>query len=144
MKVDIINFDGKKIVSGATTTEIIAREWGRNVTDEGITDPTLPPSSKMEGVDMVTEGVLTLSKATHLLNQLPLSSNPQFGKGPADQICRLLLDSDVIHILVGTKINENHHDPNLPVEIEIRKNLIRRLTRVLSEKFMKVVIIKYM
>ena len=138
------NFEGKKIVSGATTTEIISREWGRPVTDEGITDPTLPPSSKMEGVDMVTEGVLTLSKVTHLLNHLPFGSNPQFGKGPADQICRLLLDSDVIHILVGTKINENHHDPNLPVEIEIRKNLIRRLTRVLSEKFMKVVIIKYM
>jgi len=138
------NFEGRKIVSGATTTEIISREWGRTVTDEGITDPSLPPSSKMEGVDLVTEGVLTLSKVTHLLNNLPLNANPQFGKGPADQICRLFLDSDEIYILVGTKINENHHDPSLPVEIEIRKSLIRRLTQVLSEKFMKVVIIKYM
>jgi hypothetical protein len=98
----------------------------------------------MEGVDMVTEGVLTLSKVTHLLNHLAPGAAPQFGKGPADQICRLLLDSDEIYVLVGTKINENHHDPNLPVEIEIRKSLIRRLTQVLSDKFMKVVIIKYM
>jgi hypothetical protein len=137
-------FDGKKIISGATTTEIIARELGRTVTDEVVTDTTLPPSSKMSGIDIVTEGVLTLSKVTYLLNTLNITSNTQFGKGPADQVCKLLLDSDEIYILVGTKINENHHDPNLPVEIEIRKNLIQRLTKVLSEKFMKVVIIKYM
>jgi len=98
----------------------------------------------MEGIDLVTEGVLTLSKVTYLLNTLNISSHTQFGKGPADQICQTLLDSDEIYVLVGTKINENHHDPTLPVEIEIRKNLIRRLTHVLSEKFMKVVIIKYM
>ncbi|MCL2132319.1 MAG: SpoIIE family protein phosphatase [Lentimicrobiaceae bacterium] len=138
------NFDGKKIVSGATTTEIIAREWSRTVTDEERVDPTLPPSSKMEGIDLITEGVLTLSKVTHLLNAPNVNSNTQFGKGPADQICKTLLDSDEIYILVGTKINETHHDPTLPVEIEIRKSLIRRLTQVLSEKFMKVVIIKYM
>jgi serine/threonine protein phosphatase PrpC len=137
-------FDGKKIISGATTTEIVSRELGREVTNEGITDPTLPPSSKMEGVDLVTEGVLTLSKVIHLLNNINVNSNVQFGKGPADQICKLLLDSDEIFVLVGTKINENHHDPTLPVEIEIRKNLIRRLTHVLSEKFMKVILIKYM
>ena len=138
------NFDGKKIVSGATTTEIIARELGRTVTNEERTDPALPPSSKMAGIDLVTEGVLTLSKVTHLLNNIHLNSNIQFGKGPADQICKLLLDTDEIYILVGTKINENHHDPTLPVEIEIRKHLIQRLTKVLSEKFMKVVNIEYM
>jgi polyphosphate kinase len=54
------------------------------------------------------------------------------------------LDSDEIYVLVGTRINENHHDPTLPVEIEIRKHLIQRLTKVLSEKFMKVVTIDYM
>jgi hypothetical protein len=138
------NFNGKKIVSGATTTEIIARELGRTVKDEERTDATLPPSSKITGIDLVTEGVLTLSKVTYLLNNIKLNSNMQFGKGPADRICKLLLDTDEIHILVGTKINENHHDPSLPVEIEIRKHLIQRLTNVLSEKFMKVVTIEYM
>ena len=138
------DFNGTKIVSGATTTDIISRELKRAVMDEERADLTLPPSSKMKGVDLVTEGVLTLSKATYLLNNLNLNSNMQLGKGPADQICKLLLDSDEIYILVGTKINESHHDPNLPVEIEIRKTLIQRLTKVLSEKFMKVVVVKYM
>ena len=138
------NFSGKKIISGATTTEIIARELGRAVTNEERSDPTLPPSSRMMGIDLVTEGVLTLSKVIHLLNNINNNSNVQFGKGPADQICKLLLGTDEIYILVGTKINENHHDPTLPVEIEIRKHLIQRLTKVLSEKFVKVVITKYM
>jgi hypothetical protein len=114
------------------------------VVDEEKFDPTLPPSSKMEGVDLVTEGVLTLSKVTHLLNNITLNSTIQFGKGPADQMCKLLLDTDEIYVLVGTKINEDHHNPNLPVEIEIRKHLIQRLTKVLAEKFMKVVITEYM
>lgn len=138
------NFSGKKIISGATTTEIIARELGRTVMNEERTDPTLPPSSKIKGIDLVTEGVLTLSKVTYMLNSIKLNSNMQFGKGPADQICKLLLETDEIHILVGTKINENHHDPSLQVEIEFRKHLIQRLTKVLSEKFMKVVTIQYM
>jgi len=138
------NFNGKKIISGATTTEIIARELGRTVTDEERIDLTLPPSSKMQGVDLITEGVLTLSKVTHILNTFPINSNTQFGKGPADQICKLLLDTDEIYILVGTKINETNHDPTLSVEIELRKHLIQRLTKVLSEKFMKVVTIEYM
>jgi serine/threonine protein phosphatase PrpC len=138
------NFKGKKIVSGATTTEIVSRELNRPVVDEEKLDPTLPPSSKMEGIDLVTEGVLTLSKVTHLLNNITLNSNIQFGKGPADQMCKMLLDTDEIYILVGTKINEDHHNPNLPVEIEIRKHLIQRLTKVLAEKFMKVVITEYM
>ena len=140
----LFNFEGKKIVSGATTTEIIARELNRDVTNEERFDPALPPSSKMMGIDLVTEGVLTLSKATHLLNQFNPNSKMQFGKGPADQICKMLLDTDDIYILVGTKINESHHDPNLLVELEIRKSLIQRLTKVLTEKFMKVVTITYM
>jgi hypothetical protein len=138
------SFKGKKIVSGATTTEIIARELGKKVSIEERIDLALPPSSKMEGIDLVTEGVLTLSKVVYFLNTINLNSNMQFGKGPADQICELLLNTDEIFILVGTKINETHHDPTLPVELEIRKHLIQRLTKVLTEKFMKVVSIKYM
>ena len=138
------NFDGKKIISGATTTDIIARELGRNVANEERFDPALPPGSKMMGVDLVTEGVLTLSKVTHLLNQFQPNANIQYGKGPADQICKILIETDEIYILVGTKINENYHDPNLQIEVELRKHLIQRLTKVLSEKFMKVVKTQYM
>ena len=137
------SFAGRKIVSGATTTEIISRELKRTVIDEPIVDHTLPPMSRMEGIDLVTEGVLTLSKVIHLLVNV-VTPNYQFGNGPADKVCKLLLDSDEIHILVGTKINADNLDLSLPVEVEIRKNIIQRVAKVLMDKYMKVVHLEFM
>lgn len=140
------NFKGKRIISGATTSEIISRELERELTNVPVTDPSLPPASRMDCIDLVTEGVLTLNKVIHILNRLNIhiQAHQQLGDGPADEICRILLNSDEIYILAGTKINESHHDPRLPVEVEFRKNLIKRLEKVLLEKFLKVVIINYM
>lgn len=136
-------FAGKKIVSGATTTEIISRELRRTVVDEPIVDHTLPPTSKMDGIDLITEGVLTLSKVVYLLANV-IKPGYLFGKGPADRLCELLLESDEIHILVGTKINEHNIDLTQPVEFEIRKNLIQRLAKILMDKYMKVVYMEFM
>jgi hypothetical protein len=65
------------------------------------------------------------------------------GKGPADQIVRLLLDSDEIHFIIGTRINIAHQDPNLPVELEIRRTVVKRIKRTLEENFLKEVKIRY-
>ncbi len=136
-------FDGKKIVSGATTADIIARKYNKTIEDEEIVDKTLPPSSKMRGVDLITEGILTLSKALYLLVEV-ITPSYTFTEGPADKMCKLLLESDEIYILVGTKINENNFDFTQPYQTEIRKNIIQRLVTVLSEKYLKVVEIEYM
>ncbi len=137
------NFNGKKILCGATTTDIISRELVIPV-DDNIepTDPTLPPMSKMEGIDLVTEGILTLNKVVTILSN-NTESTLNLGNGPADLIVKLLLDSDEIVIMVGTKINQAHHDPTLGVEVEIRRTTIKRLEDVLEKKFMKEVIVQY-
>lgn len=137
------SFAGKKIVSGATTTEIISRELRRTVVDEPIVDHTLPPTSKMDGIDLITEGILTLSKVVYLLTNV-IKPGYLYGKGPADRLYELLLESDEIHILVGTKINEHNIDLTQPVEFEIRKNLIQRLAKVLMDKYLKVVYMEFM
>jgi hypothetical protein len=54
------------------------------------------------------------------------------------------LNSDEIHLLVGTKINPAHHEPDLPVEIALRKSVIKRLVEVLEKKYMKEVIVEYL
>lgn len=137
------NFNGPKVLCGATTTDIISRELNIKVEDNiEATDPTLPPMSKMEGIDLVTEGILTLNKVvTILLNNTESTMN--LGNGPADQIVKLLLENDEIVIMVGTKINQAHHDPTIGVEIEIRRTTIKRLEDVLEKKFMKEVIVEY-
>ncbi len=129
-------FEGKKIISGATTGDIISREL--NVTIENsfeFIDPDLPPISHMDGADLVTEGILTLSKVVEILRNFNETST--LGNGPADLIVKMLLESDEIHFLVGTGINIAHQDPNLPVELEIRRTVAKRMQHVLQDKFLK-------
>jgi len=129
-------FEGKKIICGATTSNIIAREWGTEIVDETtMLDPELPPVSHMKGVDLITEGILTLSKVSELLKKHNQNYKP--GKGPADEIVRMILESDEIHFIVGTSINIAHQDPTLPVELELRRTVVHRIVRVLDEKFLK-------
>ena len=136
------SFVGYKIVSGATTADIVARETEAEITDSFVfDDPDLPPISFMEGIDLVTEGILTLSKVSDILRDY--SNDSRLGKGPADQIVRMFLESDEIYFIIGTRINIAHQDPNLPVELEIRRTVIKRIARRLEDKFLKEVFLEY-
>lgn len=135
-------FEGIKIICGATTADMVAREWGEKIMDSSeMPDPELPPVAHMNGVDLITEGILTLSKVSELLKKH--SNNLQLGKGPADEIVRYILDSDEIHFLVGTSINTAHQDPTLPVELELRRTVVHRITRTLEEKYLKEVTMRF-
>lgn len=135
-------FKGKKIVCGGTTANILAREFHTELkTNWRGADRSLPPTSQMKGVDLVTEGVITLSKVAELLeNQRQFENIPPHG---AMQIIEEFLNADLIHFLIGTKINESHLDPAFPVELEIRRTLMRRIAGLLEKKFLKEVRLQY-
>ena len=129
-------FDGKKVLCGATTGDIIAREWGKEIEDTfDFDDPDLPPDSYMDGVDLITEGILTLTKVSNILKSWNQNTEP--GKGPADRIVKMILESDEIDFIVGTRINIAHQDPNLPLELEIRRTVVKRIAEILEDKFLK-------
>ncbi|MCA1756621.1 MAG: serine/threonine-protein phosphatase [Bacteroidales bacterium] len=135
------NFIGRVILSGGTTADIIARELERKINDNlEFTDPELPPESFMEGIELVTEGILTLQKVSRIIDIYP---NHTPGKGPADKIVKLIMDSDEISFIIGTRINEAHQDPTLPVDLEIRRNVVRRIAAMLEEKWLKQVDLEY-
>ena len=136
------NFEGKKILCGATTGDIIARELNLEIEDSfEFHDPDLPPIAYMDGIDLVTEGILTLSKVSEILKIY--NNNYFLGKGPADQLVKLLKESDEIQFIIGTRINIAHQDPNLPVELEIRRTVVRRIAETLENKFLKEVSMKF-
>jgi len=54
-----------------------------------------------------------------------------------------VMDSDIIELLTGTRINQAHQDPALPMELEIRRNVVKRIARILEEKYMKEVKVSY-
>lgn len=130
------NFPGRKVLAGGTTADIIARELNVKIVDSlDFDDPDLPPESHMDGIDLVTEGILTLSKVANILKNY--TSDQDLGDGPADKMVKMFIRSDEIHILVGTKINIAHQDPTLPVELEIRRTVAKRIARLLDQKFLK-------
>lgn len=136
LAMKVFHFRGKKIICGGTTAEIIARELSlKFAAGMNISDPELPPVSYVEGINLVTEGILTIGKVAKILEEY--NNDYELGSGPADQIVHYLLQSDQISIINGTRINIAHQDPSLPVELEIRRTVVKKVALLLEEKFLK-------
>lgn len=136
------SYHGKKVICGGTTSAIISRELGQEIViNMDAPDLELPPCGSMNGVDLVTEGILTLSSLCELLNGKKI--NLLHSSNPACQLYRMIENSDVIDLVIGTRINEAHQDPSLPVELEIRRNVVKRIANLLEEKHLKKVTITY-
>lgn len=135
------SFNGKKAICGGTTANLLSRELNVPVkSDLSNSTGKLPACSQMEGVDLVTEGILTLTKAAEYL-ETGFTTIPNDAAG---ELISFLLDSDCINFMVGAKINQAHYDPNLPIEIEIRKNIIKKMAKLLEDKYIKKIAIQYM
>lgn len=130
------SYAGKKAIAGGTTATIIARELGRTVEmDLKDLHTDVPPTSRMPGIDLVTEGTLTLAKVADLLERSDTAATAK--PNAAQSLVRLMLESDIVEFLVGTRINDAHQDPNVPVELDLRRNIVRRLTGLLETKYLK-------
>jgi hypothetical protein len=133
-------FEGDKAVCGGTTAEIIARELKRQVKMNLSTAAgDLPPESEIDGINLVTEGIFTLTRTAQYLE----GDAGVNRRNAAGELVEILLRNDIIEFVVGTRINEAHQDPNLPVDLEIRRNIIKRLAQVLENKYLKEVNIRY-
>lgn len=135
----LMEFDGKKAICGGTTANLVSREFGIPIrTNLTLNVGKLPAISYMDGIDLVTEGILTLTRTLEYLE----SGN--FNDDAAGDLSKFMLNSDCITFMVGAKLNQAHYDPNLPIEIEIRKNVIKKMADVLEQKYFKKVTIQYM
>ncbi|MCD8378420.1 MAG: SpoIIE family protein phosphatase [Candidatus Gastranaerophilales bacterium] len=132
------SFKGKKAISGGTTANIISRELNIPVkTDLSLNVGNLPGIYRMDGIDLVTEGILTLTKTAEYLED----GKPK--DDAAGKLMKFMLDSDCINFLVGAQVNQAHYDPNLPIEIEIRKNVVKKIARLLEDNYLKKVKVQF-
>lgn len=133
-------FNGKKAICGGTTANMISRELRRSLQLDLSTNRSyLPAYSHMKGVDLVTEGVLTLTQAIKYLEANP-AKLPHDGAG---KLVELFLDSDQIEFMIGVRINEAHLDPDIPVELDFRRNLVKKFATILREKYFKEVTVRF-
>jgi hypothetical protein len=129
-------FDGRKAICGGTTASIVSRLLNRPVTMSlGQLALDIPPAAEMDGIDLVTEGTVTLAKTAELLESgAPVET---WRKSPARDLAVLMLESDIVQFVVGTRINEAHQDPNVPVELDLRRNIVRKITSLLETRYLK-------
>lgn len=129
---------GEKIISGGTTANIVSRFIGQPLrVDLSYYDPEIPPIGYIQGIDLVTEGVLTLNAAVERISQPQRLTNPTFQDG-ATLLARKLLFADDIKIFAGTAVNPAHQNPNFPLEINLKAQVLGKLRAVLQDKGKKV------
>ncbi len=133
----LLDYDGKKVVCGGTTSNIVSRISKKEleIDIKDIKKNDLPPYGKMSGIDLVTEGVLTLQALNKILlcckknmYELDFDGNDK----AAEKLFLILRDCDEIDFLVGRKVNAFYHNPALPFDMSIRSNLIRDISKNLE------------
>ena len=130
---------GKHIICGGTTSSIAAKYLRKPLQATlNFEKSEVPPIAKLEGVDLVTEGVITMNKvieyAKDYLGKNELYEQWNYKRDGASLICQLLFEEATdINFYVGRAINPAHQNPDLPINFSIKMNLVEELSKSLKE-----------
>lgn len=130
---------GKHIICGGTTSSIAAKYLGKPVKASlNFARSDIPPTAEIEGVDLVTEGVITVNRvveyAKDVLGENKLYEKWSYGHDGASMICRLLFEEATdINFYVGRAVNPAHQNPDLPINFNIKMNLVEELSKCLRQ-----------
>ena len=131
--------EGKHIVCGGTTSSIAAKYLGKPVRASlNFVQSDIPPTAEIEGVDLVTEGVITVNKvveyAHDVIGENRLYEKWSYGHDGASLICQLLFEEATdINFFVGKAVNPAHQNPDLPINFNIKMNLVEELSKCLCK-----------
>lgn len=131
--------EGKHIICGGTTSSIAAKYLGKEVkTTLKFERSDVPPIAYIDGVDLVTEGVITINKVLEYAKDA-LGDNEEYAHWSVSQdgaslICRMLFEEATdINFYVGRAINPAHQNPDLPINFNIKMNLVQELSDCLRK-----------
>jgi len=131
--------EGKHIICGGTTSSIAAKYLRKPIVPTlDFIDKDVPPIARIDGVDLVTEGVITINKVlAYAKDYLENNESYQqwcFKRDGASLICRLLFEEATdINFYVGRAINPAHQNPELPINFSIKMNLVNELSSCLEK-----------
>ena len=131
--------EGKHIICGGTTSSIAAKYLGKPLKPSlSFESSDIPPTAELEGVDLVTEGVITVNKVVEYAKDY-LTDNESYThwgykRDGASLICRLLFEEATdINFYVGRAVNPAHQNPDLPINFNIKMNLVEELSGCLRQ-----------
>ncbi len=132
----------KTIVCGGTSSTIVSRVLKRPLdVSLDYVDPDIPPIAYMEGIDLVTEGVLTLNRVIRLLRRYVKKESvvedffEELDKpNGASMVAKMIIeDCTEIHLYVGKAVNSAYQNPGIPFDLGIRQNMVDQLRAVLED-----------
>ncbi len=136
--------EGKHIICGGTTSSIAAKFLNKPLKASLKFEMSdVPPIAEIEGVDLVTEGVITVNKvleyAKDYLGENKHYEHWSFKRDGASLICRLLFEEATdINFYVGKAVNPAHQNPDLPINFNIKMNLVDELSKCLKKMGKKI------
>lgn len=130
---------GKRIVCGGTTSTIVSNYLNKPIIPNiNYFDPEIPPTAEIDGIDLVTEGVITINRVNEYAKDY-ISDNDSYKKWNYKQdgaalISRMLFEEATdINFYVGRAINPAHQNPNLPINFNIKMQLVNELSESLKK-----------
>lgn len=140
-----------KIVCGGTSANIVARVLEKKIdVSVGEIDPNIPPTAYIEGIDLVTEGVVTLNRVLKFLEQYTRDDeiDEEFfmeldKPNGASMLAKLLIESCTdLHLFVGKAVNGAYQNTELPFQLGVRQKLVDQIEDVMR-RLGKTVAVKY-
>lgn len=135
---------GKRIVCGGTTSTIVSQHLGKPIIPNiNYFDPEIPPTATIEGIDLVTEGVITINRVNEYAKDY-LKDNESYKQwnykqDGAAMISRMLFEEATdINFYVGRAVNPAHQNPNLPINFNIKMQLVNELSESLQKMGKKI------
>lgn len=138
---ELMKNHGKKIVCGGTAAKIASRELNEElITNIEYIDKEIPPTASIDGIDLVTEGVLTLSKTVEKIKCFTDSSCDKYTvynalkKDGASLLARMLIEECThINFWVGKAVNPAHQNPDLPIDLSIKLKVVEQLIETMEK-----------
>ncbi len=134
-----------KVICGYPVAGVIGKLMGKELRIEGSApDPALPPYRTLDGFDLVTEGIVTLTRTLDILEHGEADGPVHEGADPKSMaLARLLRDHDRIEFIIGTA-RQTANDAAATDEFELRRNVLRRIVATLEVKYRKPVEVTYL
>lgn len=143
---NFITSEGSKVVCGGTTSQIVARELGKEIkTNFNYYNPSIPPTAEIDGISLTTEGILTLRKTLDYIRDCQASDSTMQDflnlnkKDGASRLAKMLLEESTnIHFVVGRAMNPAHQNPEFPLNLSLKLKLVEEIAALLIKLGKKV------
>ncbi|MFI3263228.1 MAG: SpoIIE family protein phosphatase [Rikenellaceae bacterium] len=133
------NHEGQKVICGYHLAKNVSEIKGIDIKKDAVSlDPDIQPAWHMKGVDMITESLVTLNKVYDMLQNYEFYKNV---KGPAAEICKMLLGNDSILMVIG--LRRGNGGMYMVDEFELRRKVMRYIARILEKRYKKEVLLHF-